>query len=274
MNILRFPDRHRLLQHSALVMLLALPFGMVSTEEATALPIHSTANTINPPGTGAPTGTQGGGTRPVENACLRSLAIPTVPLTPLGPRSSDGQPKGLTGSDRPTFVVYTPVTRAKFLEFSLLDDRQNGIYQTTLPVTPGLMSIQLPTHIAALTPGKTYTWTVALVCNPRDRTEDWVAAHNTVQYQPLPPALRLQLQKATPQQQIELYKTYNLIYDAIAVATQWLPTAAPNVSLATLWATLHPSERATSPNSASSASPTTALGPFSTADSIKTTEKP
>ncbi len=215
-----------------------LPLSPLSGPAALAAPFPqpTLTATIEPPGKGEPAGTKGGGSRSAENACLASMPPPFAPFTALSPVPIAAPPTILTSRDRPSFIVYTPATTAQSLEFSLLDDQANGIYQTTLPLPSqaGFRRITLPPTAPALTLGKTYHWTAALVCNPSDRTEDWVI-HSTIQRTAIAPALQRQLRHANAIEQINLYLKQQLWDDAI-VALIDLHTAQPADPAATkLW---------------------------------------
>jgi Domain of Unknown Function (DUF928) len=116
---------------------------------------------------GAPRGgTAGGGTRPVQTACSSNALKKSGSLTALSP----GSHVGLTQSDRPNFFVYLPKTTAKAAEFSLFDEKMNGIYQVSLPISDrntGLMKIPLPKTAPSLTKERSHR---RLGCGRLDRT--------------------------------------------------------------------------------------------------------
>lgn len=109
------------------------------------------------------TGTRRGG-------CLGAMA---TAFTMLGPNAPDTV-LGQTISNRPTFVWHLPETRenqAFPVVFRLLapDAKDNipvPIYETTLAYTPGFMTHQVPTTVAALSTGIQYRWQVIVECNP------------------------------------------------------------------------------------------------------------
>ncbi len=185
------------------------------------------AAAITPPGKGKPSGTKGGGSRPAENACLRPTASrPNAPnvatLATLSPTGYSSEiPVGRTSRDRPIFTVYTPTTIAQHIEFSLLDDQGNGIFQTTFPVPKqsGFLRIPLPATVPPLSVDRTYQWSVVLICNPRDRTEDWVT-QSTIQRIALAPWLEQKLAQSSPMERLDLYRANDLWYDAIATVME------------------------------------------------------
>jgi Domain of Unknown Function (DUF928) len=128
-----------------------------------------------PPGEGTPVRTIGGSTRSGHGAC-RTQPAEGLPW---------GAPQGLmvepvTAERRaPSAMwVYLPTTQATHLELSLFDRAGNGLYQTLMAVPSGPTTLDLPTT----THGPGDYWTLALVCNPRDRTQDWVISG------PIPPS--------------------------------------------------------------------------------------
>lgn len=185
----------------------------------TLIDLHTThrhqalANAFDPPpGQGTPKGTAGGGSRPVRPGCLVSPETGDSPQL-LAPKNY----LGLTSQTRPTFWVYLPETQAKTIEFSLFDAQQKGIYQVQIPIvkSAGFTAISLPKTAPELSLDQPYHWTIALVCNPKRRTEDWVTGGWIARQQ-----ISSQLQQALKQttQPIGRAKSYlnaHFWYDAI-----------------------------------------------------------
>ncbi|NEP43024.1 MAG: DUF928 domain-containing protein, partial [Okeania sp. SIO2H7] len=76
----------------------------------------------------------------------------------------------------PEFFVYVPQTSADKAEFILLDEENNEIYQTTLPLPSeaGIVSVSLPETEPPLEVDKNYRWFFAVICNQDDRIKDLV----------------------------------------------------------------------------------------------------
>src|SRR5919199_2160707 len=72
-----------------------------------------------------PDDTRGGGTR--DGGRCPQDAMTSQSLTALSPVPEPG----LTLAERPTFLAYVPQTTAQRAEFSLFDQNNKGIYQTT-----------------------------------------------------------------------------------------------------------------------------------------------
>lgn len=190
-----------------------------------------TAQFSSPPGQGTPKGTAGGGSRPMDQACLKQSHRQGL-LVAMAPTKFIG----LTPHASPTVWVYLPDTVAKTLEFSLFTHKQEGIYQVNLPIrTPGLVKIRLPSE-AKLIPAKPYSWTVALVCNPEDRTRDWLVT-GQIQYQPLNADLQRQLAGATAEQQVKLYAQSQFWYEAFDTYLKLQPRSG-SANWVTLWSDL------------------------------------
>ena len=188
-----------------------------------------------PPGKGAPHGgTIGGGSRPVGRACLSSPSATSGSLTALSP----GRRLGLTQADRPNFLVYIPQTTAQTAEFSLFDEQMNGIYQVSIPVPKaGLVSIPLPDAVPVLAKDKPYYWTVALACNPSDRTEDLVVGGWIERAEPND-NLKQQLASVAAIEKVSLYAKQGFWYDAVTTLVELQHTEPNNLKLTTTWAEL------------------------------------
>ncbi|MEH2257486.1 DUF928 domain-containing protein [Nostoc sp.] len=71
---------------------------------------------------------------------------------------------GTTLSERPTILVYLPVSNAQEAVFSLKDEAGNMQYQMNISVAgkTGVIAIKLPVNAPALAVGKNYQWFLAL----------------------------------------------------------------------------------------------------------------
>jgi hypothetical protein len=196
---------------------------------------NATAMFEPPPGRDAPRGgTAGGGSRPVGGACLSNPSAKSSSLTALVP----GRHLGLTVAERPNFLVYMPQTTAQTVEFSLFDEQMNGIYQMSVPVSKaGLVSLRLPDTAPPLAKDKPYYWTVALVCNPSDRTEDWVVGGWVERAEPSA-TLKQQLANITAVEKVSLYAKQGFWYEALNTLVELQRTQPNHPVIATTWAEL------------------------------------
>ncbi|MCW5316239.1 DUF928 domain-containing protein [Nostoc sp. KVJ3] len=71
---------------------------------------------------------------------------------------------GTTVSERPTILVYLPVSNAEEVVFSLKDETGNTQHQMTIPIAlkAGVIAIKLPSDAPALVIGKNYHWFLAV----------------------------------------------------------------------------------------------------------------
>jgi Domain of Unknown Function (DUF928) len=71
---------------------------------------------------------------------------------------------GTTLQERPTLLVYIPVSQANEADFSLKDEAGNTLFEMTIPVSgyAGVLTLQLPSDAPALEMGKNYQWFMAL----------------------------------------------------------------------------------------------------------------
>jgi hypothetical protein len=182
-----------------------------------------------PPPPRNPNETRGGGTRD-EGRCPQD-AKTSQSLTALSPVTETG----LTVAERPTFLAYVPQTIAQTAEFSLFDQNNQGIYQTTFALTntPGIVSFSLPPNAPPLEIGKDYTWSFAMICDPKKRLQDQFV-RGRIRRTKLDSALMNQIEKATPKERVFLYRTADVWYETVYTLfeLQRSKTADPRVSAA------------------------------------------
>ena len=204
-------------------------------------PTNQLKNSFRPPRTGVPTNTQGGASR--GPACLdKDSDLKPIPLVPVASQM------GETAADFPTFFWYMPETSAPEVEFVLQDESGKEVYKVQYALAkstednnisgPGLMGLTLPAfaNLSPLEIGKEYKWEVALVCNPKDRSEgnDIIGGGSIKRVAPNP-ALALRIQQATPQQRVALYRDAQLWYDAVTTLVELQRTRPDDANLAVAW---------------------------------------
>ena len=184
-----------------------------------------------PPGQGTPKGTSGGGSRPVAPSCLVPSDSKATPIL-LAPKRY----LGLTTQSHPTFWVHLPATTAKTIEFSLFDRTRKGIYQVSLPIpsSAGLLEIPLPKTEPGLSNDRSYNWTVALVCNAKQRTEDWVMGGWIQRQAPSDRLRQLLKQDSTTIDQAKSYLQANFWYDGITTLLKLPPENSDSLGLTKL----------------------------------------
>ncbi len=138
----------------------------VAGDSSTFLLAERTQNGVGKPGRTQPAGSRGAG------GCYDGNLAPKALL----PKSNNG----LTVTQTPTLFFYIPTTTAKTGEFSLSDQAGKLVYQTTVQLSgkPGFFTLQLPAQTTNNSPllatGKSYGWSLALICDPDDREDDVV----------------------------------------------------------------------------------------------------
>ncbi|MBT9313157.1 DUF928 domain-containing protein [Leptothoe kymatousa] len=121
---------------------------------------------------------------------------------------------------------YIPETGAVNAELTVVDEVGEDVYQeiVTLPDTPGTIQLQLPRYQSdGVTPifaaGNLYYWDLALVCDPRDRSDD-VLIGGGIQRLDASPALLAELEAAADDAlaQAELYAAAGAWQETLTLA--------------------------------------------------------
>jgi len=169
----------------------------------------------------------GGGLNPSNPSCKTT----TKPLTALIPVKNPV----LTTREHPTFLFYVPYAsdEVRFGEFSLLvgPEEKRKLYKTrfTLPQTPGIVSITLPSAPEyALEEGQYYHWYFKLYCQSNTSSQPDVDVNGWVQRVALTPERERQIKAATP----------DVWYDASANLAESLRASPQDARLRNDWANL------------------------------------
>jgi hypothetical protein len=191
---------------------------------------HRQINAQLPPPPKNPNETTGGGTRD-EGRCSQD-AKTSQPLTALSPVTETG----LTLAERPTFLAYVPKTTAQTAEFSLFDQKNKGIYQTTFALTntPGIISFSLPPNAPPLEIGKDYTWSFAMICDPKKRLQDQFV-RGRIRRTQLDSALMNQIEKAAPKKRVSLYRSADVWYEALFTLFELQRSQPNDPSVSAAW---------------------------------------
>ncbi|MFP5274735.1 DUF928 domain-containing protein [Coleofasciculus sp.] len=167
------------LKHFTYLGTVTLIFGLALAFAAPRIKAQSFDISLKfPPGEniGAPQRTGGGGQRGI--ACVTGKTRLTA-LTPMNNLTT-------TISSNPSLFWYIPPTQAQSADFLLVDEENQEVYYyTQIPLTqiPGILEFKLPDHISLATDTR-YSWTLALVCNPDDRSKDHFV-RGLIQRQPI-----------------------------------------------------------------------------------------
>ncbi|KAM3095087.1 DUF928 domain-containing protein [Phormidesmis sp. 146-35] len=225
--------RLRSLQVTCMASLIG--FGLAGTIIAPTFALerqHQTSQLPPPPPN--PGSTAPGGRRD-DSACPQDTQKPNPVLTALSPTNS----VGLTVAKQPTILVYVPQTKAQSAEFNLSNPAGGKVYRTTLALTntPTIVQISLPADVPPIAVGKDYLWSFAVICNPQNRFHDRFVTGEIRRIEPSP-ALMQQIQQATPQERLTLYRQYrsaNLWYDALITLFELRNSQPNDAKLDAVW---------------------------------------
>lgn len=192
-----------------------------------SLPLLAMAQYV-PPKRGLPGRRAGAGTR---GTCL----IGQKSLMPVVPK--DGF--GMTTTARPTFFWYVPSSTLQAAEFVILDDEDQELYRTMVPLTSsGLVSYTPPANaLSTLQSDKDYRWQFSLVCDA-----DHPSKNPFVEgvFQVVKPSNELTnvIQRAMPSDRPQLYAQAGIWFDSLTTLATLRCTRPQDVSLADRWSRL------------------------------------
>jgi Domain of Unknown Function (DUF928) len=193
------------------------------------------ALTYRPPQRGVPGGREGAGSRGLG----KSLPI----LTVLAPKDH----MGLTVQEQPVLYWYlshetqhpVAVTLTEWQSVKPLLEMQ-----LNPPLQPGMQRVRLADYGIRLASGVSYRWSVALVPNATQRSQDIITA-GTIERIALPDELRNQLAQTDKMTSPRLYARAGLWYDTIAALSELIDAAPQNTTLRQQRATLLEQEELT-----------------------------
>lgn len=208
------------------------PSAKAQTSQVAGLPDASVLRiTFDPPGPGKPKDTAGGASRDGRQ-CAQELAAASSCVKPLMPATQEG----LTVAERPVFLAYVPQTSAKQVFFSLVDENNQNIYQTKVPITgnSGILSVQLPDTAPALEVGKNYHWTFIIVSEQGLRP-DSPGVQGSIKRIEANTTLKSQLANASPLERAALYGKAGIWVDTIGTLAALRKSQPQDVTLAENW---------------------------------------
>lgn len=181
-----------------------------------------------PPRTPPPNQTKPGGGLDASNPSCKSTSKPLTALIP-------AKNPVLTTSEHPTFLFYVPYgsNEVRFGEFSILVglDEKTRLYKMrfTLPQTPGIISVTLPSAPEyALEEGQYYHWYFKLYCQTNASSQPDVDVNGWVQRVALTPERERQIKAATP----------DIWYNALANIAESLRASPQDATLKNNWVNL------------------------------------
>ena len=95
-----------------------------------------------------------------------------------------------TISARPTFIWHLSQKLSLPLRFTLLEPGKKPILTKELKPEPGIVALKLPQNVAPLEVGKTYRWTVTVICNKNKPSRN-LFAQAWIERVPLPTEAQL-----------------------------------------------------------------------------------
>lgn len=205
-----------------------------TTTTATAKNQKTVRVTFVPPNKSKPNDTAGGASRG-QVKCPQDPATLSPELTPVIPESHPG----LTVAAHPTLWVYLPQTSAPKAFFSIQDEKNNQVYQTTLslPQKPGIISLPLPADTSPLEVGQVYKWSFVLMCNNVLRPDSPLAG-GMIERVALQSELSRQLREATPLEQAALYGKAGIWYETLSTLAQLKQGQTQDANLRAIWSDL------------------------------------
>ncbi len=176
----------------------------LSSLAAWLTPLTPASAQYRPPQRPSPIRTDGTGSRGCEKT-------PAVPLTLLVPNNHDGW----TVAARPTLAWYMPEARS--VEIALTEPGvPKPLLIKQLDAKAGIAQVSLPADAPELVPGKTYRWSLAMICNPKRRSAD-VFAQAWIKRVDASAELTRQLAAAkSDRDRSRVYAQNGLWYDALA----------------------------------------------------------
>ncbi|MGL5922497.1 DUF928 domain-containing protein [Chroococcidiopsis sp.] len=158
------------------------------------------------------------------------------PLTALIPETNLGK----TVAERPSFWFFVPYSprQAPSGEFVLQSEQGNDVYRTsvTLPQTPGIVSLSIPSPVTPLEISKSYRWYFKLYCEPQQGSTP-IFVEGWLQRVALTPTLKSQL-LAAKARDYAVYASNGIWYDALTHLAQLRRTNGANTKLDDEWAGL------------------------------------
>ena len=180
-------------------------------------------------------GTIGGAAR---GACLSANDSLKLILPPTVSEQKKDQVYSVsTIAARPKFFVYVPQTSAQKAEFTLSSENENNPVHASFDLTgtPGVVSFSLPANAPPLEVGKTYKWSVQIVCETGDGDNggNLIAEGEIERIQP--PTALVNIEKVAPRQLLDLYVDKQLWYDSVATLAELQHTNPQNLKLKEDW---------------------------------------
>lgn len=195
-----------------------------------------------PAGEGMPNRTAGGASRTGPSVCP-SLPPDKAQLTALVPalQKPDAIASNLTGlttETHPTLYFFVPAVAAEEAVFSLKDEKDRDVYQTTIPLSgqTGIVSVKLPSD-APLQAGQSYRWSFGLVCpgQPSQQQPEVVFVTGEIRRVEADASLQSQIQQLTPLEQAAVYAQNGIWFNSVGILASLRQSQPDDSMLARKW---------------------------------------
>ncbi|MDJ0509247.1 MAG: DUF928 domain-containing protein [Crocosphaera sp.] len=167
------------------------------------------------------------GTRPVRNQC----EFNPQELIALIPENLVGS----TVTTSPTLYFSVPsIAASTDIEFVLRGPNDELVEKQTFlgRRQAGIMALQLPRlpHISSSNPNHTYHWYLSVICNEVDRSHD-VVVEGLLKPVTLESNAQQQLEEASPQEQIQVYQSYQVWHETLHTLAQMKRSQPQNAQI-------------------------------------------
>jgi len=129
----------------------------------------------------------------------------------------------LTAQAQPTLYWYQSKPSQAHCIFTLTEPKKAKpllVMKSSAPAVAGIHTLRLSDHKVKLTPKVVYKWSVALVVDPANRSQD-IIANGVVEYVEPSPDLAAKLQTANDANRTSIYAQAGIWYDALdSISTQ------------------------------------------------------
>ena len=180
-------------------------------------------------------GLRGGAAR---GSCLSNSDSLKLILPPVVSQQADDKVYSVsTIAAHPKFFVYIPKTSAQKAKFTLSSENENNPVEATFALTgtPGIVSFSLPANAPSLEVGKTYKWSVQIVCETGDGDQGGnpIAEGEIERIQP--PDTLVNIEKVAPSQRPKFYAEAQIWYDSVTTLAELQYSNPQNLILKEDW---------------------------------------
>jgi hypothetical protein len=180
-------------------------------------------------------GTIGGAAR---GACLSEKDSLKLILPPIVSEQTDEKVYSVsTISAHPKFFVYIPQTSAQKAQLTLFNNNQEYLAEATfgLTGTPGVVSFSLPSNAPALEVGKTYKWSVQILCETGDGDKGGNPTAEGEVERIQPPAALVNIEKVALSERPALYAQSQVWYESLSSLAELQNANPKDLSLKEDW---------------------------------------